>query len=82
MLMATSPRVLVVARLLAKDNVARIPMVLMMLVLFSRERFAKMERAAWVIKPAHEEISNPSLIRAMVIKRVTMLVQLVVSSAI
>ena len=71
-----------VARLLVMDNVVRIPMMLMILVILLQERFAKMERAAWVIKPAQKEISNPSLIRAMVIKRVTMLGTMMVSSAI
>jgi hypothetical protein len=50
----------------AVDNVARIPIMrIMILVLLSRARLAKMERAAWVITPAHLEGSNPSLILAV-----------------
>ena len=64
--MAKSLRVFL-ARLPAVYNVAcRISiMPVMILVVISRARFAKMERAAWVVTHAMEEISNPSRIRAM-----------------
>jgi hypothetical protein len=62
-LMSSSPWVKNLARMLAMENVARILMV-RMLVFLSQGIFAKMKRAAWVIKPAQEEKSNPSPIRA------------------